>query len=738
MEVNFKDFYNHLRKVHTKSKTDIEINFNELKQFISRLDPVKLLSQLTLTFLFVPEGKFIEEHEEPVKWQRWIEFLAGYLITQPSTKDLEKDIDGRHLEELEKLLDRYFRSISSYLITSTSTKKKPDLNVESIVISAKTHSLYVRGDAYPHKFIELAKDLYDEHDGWFKQNLGFTIDEAIHLYNAIKVEYNKRVNKIHAIKEKAKKTVDELIKSGKYPEKERRDLETKLGCYLYFHNSDTLLSFTLEDLSKFSKVSKEICKKFLERLSQTFGYRNPKFKKTFQNPLSAPWDYNTLYERPIIHYNDKYFVPIPAIFPNVLFYTFHYDLINDSNYKNTYDEARGKWLEKRAAHALKKLFPPEEIFLNPKYPDGTELTDVLILHDRKIFIIQCKSKQLTYEAKIGDSLDKLKDDLEKGIKDAFNQASKARDYINNNAEPRILTPNAILGIDRRQVTDIFLVSVTLGHYQNLATRLANINPALGLFRDKEYPWAVSIFDLEIITELIDYPSMFIHYTKRRLQIEQTQFELMSDEIDLLGFYFKQGLYFETKDFKGLTGVALSGFSQDIDRYMFEKYELGKDVAKPKQSMPQGFEDYIVEIEKLDSSYKTDCIMRLLDLGYQGRELFVNAIEQTKEKTKSDNQLHSFSTVINNHSLGFSFVSMDSRGDLEKLFNQAGSYAMMKKHTTKSKEWVGFGWDLNSKKKIDVAIFISYDWFDDPILDKLSKQYLKEGKIVELKKEDQVS
>lgn len=736
MKYNLKAFHDHLKKVHTKSKTDVKNSYNELKQFIFRLDPIKLLSQLTLTYLFVPEGEFIEEGEEPIKWSRWIEFLTGCLITQPYSNDLKKDIDGRHLEKLEKLLDQYFRNLNTSLITSKSTKKKSDLNIERVIFSAKNYSLYVRGESYPHKLIELAKDLYSKHDNWFKQSLGFTIDEAIHLYKSITAEYNRRVDEVkQRTKREAKKKVNELIKTGKYLEKERQELEVKLGCYLYFHNSDVILSFTLEELSNFSKVSKKICKKYLNRLSQAFGYQNPNFKNTFQNAFSAPWDYNTVYERPLIHYEDKYFVPIPSVFPSVLFYTFHYDLIGDSNYENNYNEARGKWLEKRTANAFKKLFAPEEILLNPNYPDGTELADVLILRDRKIFIIQCKSKQLTYEAKIGDSFDKLKDDLEKGIKDAFSQASRARDYINNTNEPKILTPDSILVIDRKQVTDIFLVSVTLGHFQNLATRLANINPALGLFKDKEYPWAISIFDLEIINELIDCPSMFIHYTKQRLKIEQTNFELMADEIDLLGVYLEQGLDFKTKAFEGMNGVALSGFSLGIDRYMFEKYELGKDVEKPKQKIPQDFEDYIIELEKLDSSYKTDCIMRLLDLGYQGREFFVNTVEQTKEKTKNDEQLHSFSTVIDSYKLGFSFISMDAGGNLEKLFQQASSFAIMKKHKTKCKEWVGLGWDLHSKKKIDVAIFISYEWFDDPVLDQLSKKYLKESKGIDLKRKD---
>lgn len=735
METNLEDYYEQLKQLHQKSNIEIEKNFNELKKYVSNLDPIKLLSQFTLTFLFVPEGKFLRDNDEHRKWARWIEFLAGYLVTQPYPKNSRKNIDGKHLGEIEKLLDKYFRSIETNFITSASLEDKTNLDVKIIVASTKIHSLYVRGDTYPQKFIELAEDLYGEHNNWLKENLGFTIKEAIQLFKSITDAYNSKTNRAKIDdKKEAKKYAEELIKNGNSLGNDRKQIEAIVSCYLYFGNSDKLLSFTLEDLSNYSNLSKETCQKFLNRLSQSFGYKNPKFKDTFQNPFSAPWDYNTLYERPIINYEDKYFVPLGSLFPTVLFYTFHYDLISDSNYKEHYNSKRGKWLEKRTASALRKIFPQDMVLLNPQRPDGTELADVIVLYDRKIFIIQCKSKRLTYSAKIGKDFQKLKDDIKEGIKDAFEQAIKAREYLNKTPLPRILTSDRRLKIDMKQVTDIFLVSITLGHYQNLATRLANTNPALNLFKNKEYPWAISIFDLEMITELIDYPSQFIHYAKKRIEIEQTNFNLSADEMDLLGLYFSQGLCFDANIFKKPSEVCINGFSEDagIDYYIFKKYECGKESKKPKQKIPKGFEEYITEIEKLDSEYKTDCIMRLLDLNYQTKELFVNIIEQAKEKTRSNGKLYIASILGKNHCSGLSFISMNAGGNIEKLFRQTADFAIIKKYTTKCKEWVGLGWDINSKKKVDVVIFVSYDWVNDPVLDKVAKEILKKSEMINFK------
>ena len=563
--------------------------------------------------------------------------------------------------------------------------------------------------------------------------LGFTISEAMEISESITGEYNMRFN---ASKEyaqaKAREFADEVIRNTEAHEADRAELEMKSACYHHYGNSDSLLSFTLNELSSFSGHEMKTCKRYLQRMSQRFGYRNPRFPHTFQYPFSAPWDYNTLYERPIIHHEDKYFAAMPSLFATVLFNTFHYDLISDPIYRDEYDRKRGKWLETKTADCLKWIFPHNEVLLNPEYPNGEEFSDVLVLHDRKIFIVQCKSKRLKHESKIGESLETIKDDLRKGVEEAFDQAAKARDYLNNGSNPEIITDCGRLAIDRNQVTHIFLVSVTLTGYQDLTTRFANLDPDLGLFSDGEYPWAISLSDLEVVCELIDYPSVFIHYAKRRIQVEKTNFEITADETDLLCMYIHQGLLFDIDQFKDVNSVGLSGLSPDIDQFMFEKYELGRAVSKPKPEMPPGFEDYIVEIESLQVPYRTDCAMRLLDLDHETRETFVSLAEQIKERTRKDRGLHSFSMGIRGNRFGISFIAMDAGGDMEKLSWQSAGFAMMKKHKVKCKEWVGFGWDRSSQRKVDIAIFLSNDPFDDPVLDKLVEEKLKAGEIVEVK------
>jgi len=709
----------------------IREDFSELTTYITTLDPIKLLSQLTLTFLFTSENIPADENQTD-KWMRYIEFLSGLLLSKKYPQNPRLLIDGRDIEKIERLLDEYYKSISLNIIIASSGNNI-DNDFKMVLDSVKLHSLYIRGESYSHQLTKVAEDLYSEYDEWFEKNLGFTIKEAVKISRSIIKEYKQRINKAYS--ESVKMGIeyaDNLIKEKKAEEKDRDFWKIQKRWYVFYGDSDNILLFTVEELSKFSGFSIEKCEKYLQRLSQTFGYRNPFFQDTYNDPQSAPWDYNTIYERPIILHNGRYFVPLISRLSEVLLKTFYYDLIGDKTFwEKEGHEKYGKWLERRTAECFQEIFPSEEIYLGPKYPNGNELTDVLILHDHKVFIVQCKAKRMKYESLIGKDYTLLKTDLEKGIKDAFEQGIRARDYMVNNEKSKIYTNGGDLIIDSKPISDAFIVSVTLFGYQNFTTRWSNTNSTLKLFENNQYPWAVSLFDLMTITELIKYPAMFTHYIKRRLQIEQTKFSLGADEIDLLGCYFTQGLYLEGDNFKKANAVYMGGYSRIIDKYMIEKYELGRNLEAPRQEMPENFEEYLKAIENLNYPYKTDCVMRLLELDYQGRKDFIKLSEIAKDKTKSDRQIHSFSMNIENNSMGFSFISMDAGGDIERLFEETRSFAKMKKYLTKFKEWVGFGWDVKSQNPLDVAVFLSFEHFKDPKLERAVNENLKKGYRIDL-------
>ena len=146
-----------------------------------------------MTFLFVPAEEFQEEGNEVVKWERWIEFLAGYLLVRPYPLERIAEIDGGALERVEKLLREYFGAILRHM--APQPEGPTGVSEEAQVLAeARIESLYVRGDAYPHQYYTFAKHLYEPHDAWFRGRYGFTISEAIQLSQAIDRLCNKRCN----------------------------------------------------------------------------------------------------------------------------------------------------------------------------------------------------------------------------------------------------------------------------------------------------------------------------------------------------------------------------------------------------------------------------------------------------------------------------------------------------------------------------------------------------------------
>ncbi|MGA7794548.1 MAG: hypothetical protein WCA19_16050 [Candidatus Acidiferrales bacterium] len=709
---------------------DVRQAFDELQAYVTDCDPISLLSQLTLTFLFVPEEEFHGEASDVVTWQRWIEFLAALILVRPYPLEPIKTVDGPVLERLQKLLGQYFAAVERQLLFET-TQTGENTERDMILAHAKIESLYVRGDAYPHQYYAFAQGLYGPHDEWFRKHYGFTIVDAVKLSQAIGQEYEGRCNSSHErAQTEAHRKADELVASHKVAESEWANVVASIGCALHFGNSEGLLGFTAEELSAVSGVSLQTCASFLKRMSQEFGYRNPAFPVPFTDPATAPWDYNTLSERPIVTRGGKYWLFVPPLLRSSLFNTFYYDLLNDAAYRPTFEKARGNYLESKTAECLRRVFPENMTLLNPLYPNGEEMCDVLVLHDHKLLLFQCKSKMLTRSARIGADFDVLRDDIRKAIADAFKQGIRARNYLQEKQTAEFTAGNRAFTLDMAQVNGLYLVGITSMPFQTLASRFANTNSALGLFSANEYPWSLSLGDLDIVTQVLSSPAQFLHYVLRRRQVEGTAFEIHADEMDFLGFYLSQGMVFSAKDFEGMNDVGLSGFSYDVDRWVHEKFELGHVLDPPRAPMPDGFSDFLKDVEQTGYHYRTDCAITLLEGSGRSRKRFMEMVAHTKERSLQDKGLHSFSVLLKDCKRGISFLSFDANADRIGLFKQAAAFAMMKKYDSKCDEWTGFGWDIASARAVDVAFFVAQPWTYDAKMALMAKDKLRPGQQIE--------
>jgi hypothetical protein len=267
-----------------------------------------------------------------------------------------------------------------------------------------------------------------------------------------------------------------------------------------------------------------------------------------------------------------------------------------------------------------------------------------------------------------------------------------------------------VAIDMRQVNAVDVINVTLTPFQDLTTRFSN-HPELGLFKGDDRPWSVSLGSLDVLTMFLASPARFFHYLARRLGIEKAPFSVSGDEMDLLGYYIAQGMYFSAKELSGLSALSITGLSSDVDRYMFERFEAGMSPVIPQPPMPTGFARFIETIEKSAAEYAVDCAIILLNLSYAARAKFIATVEETKAAAQAKGLGQSAWGNFDDGNTGISFLAIPGPMTITELFERMMSIAIEKKRATTCKHWAAFAWVVGSRKEFDTLGYLSYDLSD---------------------------
>jgi len=61
-----------------------------------------------------------------------------------------------------------------------------------------------------------------------------------------------------------------------------------------------------------------------------------------------------------------------------------------------------------------------------------------------------------------------------------------------------------------------------------------------------------------------------------------------------------------------------------------------------------------------------------------------------------------------------------------LYQQIFSYSVLQKYKQQVTTWVGLGCDINSSKKLDLAVYISFPWVKDTEIEKM----IEDGHLME--------
>lgn len=219
-------------------------------------------------------------------------------------------------------------------------------------------------------------------------------------------------------------------------------------------------------------------------------------------------------------------------------YEFLYEVCNNANAPGRkISERRDLYLEEKTEELFRDFFGSEAVFHRTYYVNRNE-KDLLILHNRVAYVIECKAhKQRTPLRDTDKAYDRIKDDFQKSIGSGYKQASEVESLFlgDDSIILKHKSKKVIAAINPADFDEVFTIVVT-------QERLGFIQCDLGLLlkvsMGTSYPWAVSINDLEsfLITlkRTEEYIQGFIDFLLSREKLHERL--ICYDELELCAYF----------------------------------------------------------------------------------------------------------------------------------------------------------------------------------------------------------
>lgn len=692
----FEKFKERIKNKRPKFKKAIDKKIEEVLSLIRQFEPLELLASASIKNLFANP----EEHYKEVAHKRnecYVEYALALILSQKRKEKLPS-ATKEAIDKFNSLLIEILNDVLWFFGTEDIEGKWNKIEKE-LRFTLIQRYLFERGDSYPEHHLDMVRDIFKSHDSLFETHYGFNSSQIISTIQEIAEQL---INNLRQQTEiiYLQNELNDLFKE--FVKKEGKDsFSSKEDCY----NKYFALPSVQEKKIKYDEIqynidrnpfeispNKNIPVELLKLLSSSFG-DNYSFATLKQYP-GWPTNDSIVYGRPLIENNEKFY----CFSPQVLFR----NTVNilegwiqdkdDSYYQSTYQKKRAEYLENKALEYLKNILPGAEVFGNLFYSiteNGVKKrpeTDGLILFDENLFIIEAKAGKFSKSAKRGD-LKRMKENVTKLIDSAYKQALRTKQYIDDAPEPVFKHEDGSIAViikDKDKYKNIYLFNITLQNLAPLSTRLNSLR-SLNLVVGKEWPWSVFINDLRVISELIEFPSEFLHFLQRRIKVNDYPQFYTTDELDFLMVYFREGLYFEDGILLNLDRYIPSAYTEDLDKYydcIAGRVSSGK---KPRLRISVEYKNLITEIESTDKYRFTKVTTILLGFDSKTQRAVLNNLKKIKEISKRDNRDDDFTMYFTESKMGLMFLVSKNRKP--ESWDRLNRHCRLKMYQMRFEEWI---------------------------------------------------
>jgi hypothetical protein len=358
-----------------------------------------------------------------------------------------------------------------------------------------------------------------------------------------------------------------------------------------------------------------------------------------------------------------------------------------------YNRHRTLYVESRAAELLTSALRPESAWANVVYDLGEadvfELDGLLVL-DSVALVIEAKAAALSAPARRG-APDRLRRDVERVLQEASDQLRRFHMAVQK------LSPLSLRSADgtsmdfkAEDVTEAFSVVVTLDDFSGVGPTVWELAAAGLLDVPDPLPWIVSLHELEIICDLVEYAAMLPHYLLRRRRLNELKLLHAADELDLFIFYLEHGLYFdEMAATERPDAIRIQSMTDDLDAYyMWKRGHRRAKAEKPHQRMHPRFREIIRALDDQRLSGFVDVSGALLSMPDKDRQSFAQRYAEMRRRSGRDMKLHDASMAYTpDEARGLTAMTAPHRDRLQ-LEAKLPSYCLMKKHQVGADQWVG--------------------------------------------------
>jgi len=481
---------------------------------------------------------------------------------------------------LEKCIFRRAFSKSSGL----SEIKTSD--VGSLASSMRMHSNIVRGSAYPEQTRQEILEIQGAFDSWFINNIGISPTRAVEILFALirhtERIFNKYSDEYFGLADSFKNRYVEASRR-KIPTDEDKQLlmmfkdEASASAFGYTSAVNAIvplkLPVTITELDTDMRPTEieEIALKSLIGVSK--------------DTISSIESSQNIQEHPLYILSDgRVLMSDLSNCLDFLWEAFETRAKLDKRfYDKQYQKRKARWLETKAVEYFGRIFPSHSIYQCLDYPDpektsgATAELDIAISWGPFLILVEAKAKQFRIESLRGNP-SKLWLDIKQNVEDSHKQALRAIKYIKSKGSGKFIerATGRKLSIKSNIPLKIYTISLSLHHLGMVSTEL-NKTKELGLFKESEFPFSISIADLDTITRTIIVPEALLHFIERRIAILNDHKEWHGDDLDFFSAYLDTRLLMgnlQVPKEEKMDALFISGYSDKFDRFfMYERGEM---------------------------------------------------------------------------------------------------------------------------------------------------------------------